>query len=191
MIKECVGDGNDLAEIIIDYEKKDVQILDAESRFKIKNRHLNFFPSAFNVFSFVVLSPFIALALFMNLYNISLFLGEMLITFYLLFVLFTPTTRKLHQLGQFLFNDFFKVKKYMVVKNIKSRVWKLPYEFDNIKLDYKLYKDYSKFIKKVHIKPKDYYSYRLGKPKRQTEEWDAYFYFNCIPKKGYMTIEWI
>ena len=81
----------------------------------------------------------------------------------------------------------------MEVKDIKSKVWKLPdwAKFDNIKLDYKLYGDYATLIEKVHICPRDYYLERFGKKEKQEEEWDAIFTFSRVPKTGYMSLTWI
>lgn len=188
------GTSLDLAEIIIDYDKKDVKIIDAKKGTEIKDLDLSFDISPIAILFLVIYFPFLfILSIMLDSTKFFLFLINLPLTFYMIYVLSTPLRKKWHQIEQKVFNDKLKTKNFMIVKGINKKIWKLPYDFSNIKFDYNLYRDYAKYIKKVHIRPKDYYWFRVGKEdrKKQQEEWEAIFYFKKIPVKGKMEIVWI
>lgn len=202
MIHKTVGSGSDLAEIVIDYEKKSMKLYDPIKRTELNTSDLDFKLDYLLMISiFPVLIVFITMLLFFIFtglneiiqpnWNHFTLVFELLITSYLFSILLTPMRKKLHYFDQYLSFDFMKKKKFMVVQDINSKEWKLPHNFKNLKFDYKLYGDYAKYIKKVHIKPKPY-SFKIGKKQeKQVEDWDAFIYFKKIPKSGKMEIEWI
>ncbi len=187
------GDSNDLAEFIIDYKnhkKPKVKILDPETRFKIKDKDLNFKPPILVGLIFVAITISFVITNEIRL-NVILFVYLLFLMFYLLQILLTPIKKKLTKFWQFITNDFFSVKKFMIVKDINTKEWRLPYGFKNIKFDCNLYGDYAKLIKKVWIKPKDYFWIRRKKKERQTEDWEILFSFKKTPRIGRMEILWI
>lgn len=197
MIKHQAGDSRSLAEIIIDYKKKDVKILNPIKRNKIRDTDLNFSLSPiFLIICIPILFILIVIPsefkLFpQSLLHFGIFVFSLLITSYLVAIILTPLRKKFHQFEQFLFNDYFMKKKLVITTNIKGKIWQLPYKFNNLKLEYKLFGDFAKYISKVHIKPKDYFIKQFKKVEKQTEEWDCFFYFSKHPKNGKMEIEFI
>jgi len=198
MIHKQAGTTKDLAEFIIDYKKKKINIIDPKKMSEITDRDLNFSLSPFfSIFLSIIL---VYSGGFLILFDLPtprphiflLIMSQMIFMLYLIFVLATPIRKKMHKIGQFLFNDYFRTKNYIKIENIKTKVWKLPYDnFKNFKLDYKLYKDYGKYISKIHVKPKDYYKVRWNDKWRQEQDWEVLFYFEKIPKNGFMEIWWI
>jgi len=188
------GTGSDIAEFIVDYRKRKVQILDTQKRYALKNKDLNF---TLTPFFLVFIIPMLLFAINLEILGdrgFTIYFFSFMLMIYQLLILLTPIRKKLHKYGQFFFNDYFRVKKFMIIKDIQDKVWQLPsyVSFSNLKFDYKLYGDYAKFIEKSHIKPKNYYLGRNWENKeRQKEKWDAFFYFSKIPKTGKMELEWI
>lgn len=188
MKKFEAGGSTIYAEVIIDYKKEEVKILDPDTRYKIGNTDYNF--------SYTPILLFISIYILLICFTYFGVFGVVVASFtctmvYLVSILLTPITKKYHELGQFLFNDFFKVKKYLVVSNIKNKRWVLPYDFKNIKFDVNLTKDYSKYINKIHIKPKDYFLTRWGGVYKNNREWEVVFNFDKVPKLGCMKITFI
>lgn len=194
------GNSGNYAEVIIDFRKKKVKLTDPQENnceFK-KNRF------GFNINSLSLIGTgllIIAIKIIYNLFNrynpnpislsalLYLWLGLLLIN-YIIGIIYHPKYNDwIDKWTQKIFTGYLGDKKVIIIKEVKENVWKLPYEFKNNQLDYKLYGDYKKFITKIHIKPKDYYIKSFGKIKKQIEDWEAFFYFSKIPKKGKMIIE--
>lgn len=187
------GDSSILAEIIVDYEKKDVQILDPVERHSIQGHDWNFSLSLADLFLMLFCITFSGFFLIFGFVIISLIIIAIWFLIVVIKIAFKPMFKKLHKVEQVLFNDMFELKKFMVIEaeDLKEKVWKLPYEFDNIKCDWDLFGDFKNCLKKVHIKPKDYFFLRFGEKTRQDCEWEAIFYFSELPKTGRMEITWI
>ena len=188
------GNGSIYAEIIIDFKKKTTQILDPESRFKIKNSDMNFVFTPYIVF--LLIGIFAVSIYFNRLYEYAI-ISLAITSCYYISILARPITLKYHHLGQFLFNDYFKVKKYVSIKNLKTNYWKLKHPFKGIKADFILHKDYKKYVDKIHIIPKDYYHVRgsdsdsIKAKEKQQAEWDIFVYFSRVPKIGKMEVIFI
>jgi len=199
MKKYQVGNSSDLAEIIIDYSKKKVKLINPETNKEFEKKINSKYKLDFSfTFKFGVLFLFLFSFLFVFfiigdivIARFTLLYSESMFALYLLFIIFPILSEKLHHFGQFMTHNFFKVKNVVIVKNIDKEIYVLPYAFNNLLLNYKLTGDFSKYILKVHIKPKDFFWRRRKKMIRQTYEWDALFYFSKIPKKGKMEVEWI
>jgi hypothetical protein len=175
-----------LAEIVVDYKTKKVDILDPQTK---KEFELDFKPPFYLCFFGIIL------VVICTLFEINYwyFLG---ITFilYQLNILFPKVANKLHWYEQRLIFDFFRTKKYVILKNgenIYNKIYKLPFKFKNRFIEYKCYGDYKKNLIKIHIFPKEYYYKYKESIEKQTSEWEVWFYFSKIPKKGILTIEWI
>jgi len=56
------------------------------------------------------------------------------------------------------------------------------YDFDNVKMDYKLTGDFKKYIDKIKI---------INKYKKNPDEWMCVFFFKKHPKKGKMILEYM
>jgi hypothetical protein len=188
------GDSGDLAEVIIDFKKKKVKLINPQKKGGFKKSR--FGP---NINGLILISA--ALLCFILSFILKLIIGHtdnlwyyafigLLFINYLIGLIFYPEYNNwIDKWNQKIFNGYLGTKKVVIVKNIKERTWKLPYEFKNVQLDYKLYGDYKKVITKIHIKPKEYYIKSFGKLVKQIEEWEAFFYFSRVPKKGKMIIE--
>lgn len=187
------GDSSILAEIVVDYKKKDVQILDPVERNSIQGQDWNYSMSIGDLFLMLFCLTIAGIFFVFEIYILSIIMISLLFLGYLIKIAFKPMFKKLHQIEQFLFNDLLELKKFMTVeaKDIKEKIWKLPYEFENIKCDWALYGDFKTDLEKVHIKPKDYFLTRFGKKTRQDYDWEVVFHFKKIPKNGRMEITWI
>ncbi len=101
---------------------------------------------------------------------------------------------KINVWGQYLFDRSFKYKK---VTKVDSKTFEIPV-FDNVFLDYKATKDFSKYLEKVSIVEHDFKECTISKltgkikksKKRQVDLWKAKFTFSKIPKKGYLEIKY-
>ena len=180
------GNGGDYAEIVIDYQNKKVKIIDPITK---KHFRINYFPSIADFL--ITTAVFILFNIFFTINNnLYLFFTIFIITWVLSFSL--PSFKNYYHLVlQKISNDYFLTSKFTIVKDIKTKEYHLPYEFYNNKLNYKCYKDYGKYLIKIHIFPKDYYYKWRNNKEKQTDEWEAVFYFKKIPKEGRLEIEWI
>jgi hypothetical protein len=193
-MQKIVGNSLDLAEIVVDFDKKDIKILDSFSKKKIRESDLNF--SMTPLITIVYGYIFLTYLLWVDEYTISnfIFLLNILLFTYLLLVFKAGISRQVHYYFQKLDLDIFSTKKYIVVKNVKGLVYQLPreYEFANNKFDVNAFGDYKKYIKKVHIKPWEYKTIGISKKKeQQIYHWDAFIYFKQVPKIGLMEITFI
>jgi len=189
MNKKVVGDGQDLAEMIIDYDKKTIQMLDPVEGGNLKESDFPDIPASFLIlFVASIIGVFVGHTFGQELlFVVSLSIGAFMVAI----VSVRIVARKLHYYGQIIFNGKLALKKKTTIKDIDTKIYKFPYDFKNIKFDWKLYGDYKKQIRRIHIKPLDYYEYRFGKPKKQIENWTVHFHFKKIPQKGRMEIIWI
>lgn len=191
-LQKSIGNSGQYAEIIIDYEKKNMQLLDVETRKELPDVYkFDFIPSPMSIF-------LMSIAFFISCYAFRSIIvtGSILLVIYLLSVVISRFKKKLqlHKFFQWLNNDLFSRKKYIVVEanDIKDEIYQLPYEFKNTKLDYELYGDCAEQIKQIHIKPKPWnYKNRMNKVEQQIEDWDAFFIFKKHPTSGRIIITWI
>lgn len=182
------GKNGDYAEIIIDYEKKNVKMINPKDDKPFKDKR---FRLQRNLLVFLILAVIFVLLSYFNVNYSWWILAGIYFTHCGVGIIFPKYYEYVEKLNQHLsVNRLGGQKKIVIIKRIKGRIWQLPYPFYNNKLDYKLTGEFARFIKKVHIKPKDYYVKRNGKIEKQIEEWDAFFYFSRSPKKGKMEIEW-
>lgn len=191
MVRQFGGDSLDRAEIIIDYKKKKIDIINPFTKKIFKS---GFIPPLLSILIFSIIVVFIVIILiFSTSLAITLFIIELIfyILFYEIYLLFPSIANYYHLLEQRFLNDYLVDKKLVIVKKLKNKIYKLPYEFANDKLDYKCYKDFSKYLLKIHIFPKDYYIKYKNKIEKQLSEWEAWFYFSKIPKTGRMEIEFV
>lgn len=190
------GNSNDLAEIIVDYDKKDVKIINPKNNKDLQKFNINFSLTPIFIISFIIVLMTYFVIVFDEFKIRDIFLLFNLFLFiYLFYMLFCSMNPMWHRFWQYFINDMFENKNLLIVKDINSKDWKIPdlYNFKNIKLDYNLYGDYSKYIKKVHIRPiENYYILNaFNKKERQIKYWEAIFYFKEIPKKGKMEVIFI
>src|SRR3990167_10017797 len=124
------GSSNSLAEIIIDYRKKSVKILNPITKKPFKKEWL---PSILYLSLSFILS--IVYSLF---YGVTIYTYLLIHSFFVMIwgvtFLFPQISQYSHLFQQFLLNDIFTTKKLVIVKNLKSKIYKLPYTFKNIKL---------------------------------------------------------
>lgn len=188
------GNSSILAEIIVDYDKKKIEMRDPINRFKLTDKDWDFSLGLIGITIISNIFVFIIFLVLLDAIAVALIFSGLMIFGYVIKVVFPALSIKLHQLEQYLFNDKFATKKYLLVKELDSKIWKLPYDFENIKMDWFLYGDFKKYIQKVHIKPKDYKLFRgldRKKAERQDQDWEAIFYFKEVPKQGKMEVVWI
>lgn len=84
---------------------------------------------------------------------------------------------------------------YIKKKKLKSNIFEIPI-LDNIFLDFKVKGDFKKQLSKVEILEHNLYTKKVnlfGKKKKfkQTDSWYAKFYFNNIPKNGYLEVDYL
>jgi hypothetical protein len=188
------GNSSILAEIIVDYDKKKIDMRDPINRFKLTDKDWDFSLGLIGMIGAMQFIIFVGFFAILDQIALALILAGVGLFFYIGKVVLVPVSIKFHQVEQYLFNDRFATKKYLLVKEIDSKIWKLPYDFENMKLDWYLYGDFKKYIQKVHIKPKDYKLFRgmdRKKAERQDQDWEAVFYFKEVPKEGKMEVVWI
>jgi hypothetical protein len=185
------GKSGNYAEIIIDFEKKKVDLInpqDKSGEFK-KNRfspEINALGLSMDTILLIILIYLFKITIFSPFWTL---VGILLIN-YLMGVIFYPKYNNwLDKWNQKIFTSYLSFKKAVIVENIDGETWKLPYDFKNNLLNYELYGDYKRLITKIHIKPKDYYIKKLGKLVKQIDDWEAFFYFSENPKIGKMIIE--
>jgi len=187
------GNSSDLAETIIDYESKTVQILDPDTKEEVKNASFSL-----DSFSFILHCGLTVLAIMtiLSLYNdfyytwllapITIIIG--------IFYIIKLKSRRFNEWYHYHEQNFFDLVRpgrYAEFTNIATIDWKFPYKFRNIKFEYHLYGDYKKFIKKIHIYPKPYYEIDFeGTKSIQLREWEILIYFTKIPKNGKMELYW-
>lgn len=187
------GNGNKLAEVIVDYKKKDIKILDPHTRKPFK---FTYMPSLSYFLTSLILTVILSFAfMIFDNYTISdnfwfIWAGLSLIIWELC-ILVPYLADKYHWFEQRFLWDYTSSKKVVFVKNIEDKIYKLPYDFCNMKLDYVCTGEFSKYLIKVHVFPKDYFIKNRHGLRRQVEDWEAWFYFSKIPKKGQLEIEFI
>lgn len=196
--KHIAGDTFDLAEIIVDYEKKETRIIDPTENKDILTKHFQIKDFIVLIFTIVVFDVSCGIIFLNNpdLFKLDFVPLLLIINFCTIyaFALWDYAKESFHAWWQYIANDFFITKSFIEVKGLKSRSYKLPreYGFRNIKLDWNLHEDYAKYIQKVHIKPLDFYIIDIfGKKHKQNGLWDAEFYFKEVPKKGKMELTFI
>lgn len=200
VVEKIAGTSWDLAEMIVDYKKKTIEVIDGESEKVLCDINIDLEITPFFVWLIIFWAGIFMIIVYTDSDGSTLlfwlFIFQILITAYLIGVLLTPIRKKIHKFHQFFSNDLFRNKKFAVFKNIKTKIWKFPFDnFSNVKLDWFPYGDYGKYLRKVHIRPLDYYYLRgvkKGKKKwRQNEDWEVIFYFDKVPRKGRLEIVWI
>lgn len=196
MARYTAGDSGDYAEIIIDYKKKDVKLINPSTG---KNFEKNpGFQIGLFFMSFCITAFFIAIVAFFS-DELDIVLTTLLIVFvmilsytslYALKERFPLPFAALHNYMQKIQNDY-QPRKLVIVTELDSTIYKLPHAYSNNKLDYRAYGDFKKYLIKVHIFPKDFYWKTKDSVEKQNEEWEAWFYFTKIPKKGKLEVEFI
>jgi len=183
------GNSLDRAAMVIDYRKKTVKILDPRTNKKFK---ISYSPPIIAAgLGCLFLTIFLSIFMEMVSNNFLLVWAGLFCIVWELHILVPWFANHTHLLEQKLINDWLVVKRFVIVKELEDKIYKLPYKFENFKLDYKCYGDFSAYLLKIHIFPKDYYLKSGKKLTKQTEEWEAWFHFSQIPKKGKMEIEFL
>lgn len=180
--------GGDLAEIIIDYKAKTVDMLNPRDGNPFKSKWWAFHITTLGGISFAIIC--IILSWFSVPYLLYVVIG-ILIVHWLIGIIFPKYNLLMDKWNQKVFNDRLASKKLVIVNHIEGNTYTLPYEFKNIKFDVTYFGDFDKYKSKLHIKPKDYFIKSYGKIERQMQEWEAKITFDRRPESGKMEIEWI
>jgi hypothetical protein len=194
MVRKVVGGGLDMAEIIIDYKNKSVKMLDPTTRKEPRETN---YPGIFTFFMAGLVYIFLLIFNWVPYVFRSSFFMALLNWFLIACLIYGmtfvagPMSGYYHYCMQWLQYEFLATANVVYVDKLNSKVYQLPYMFGNRKLNYKCYGDFKTYLIKVHIEPKNYYWKDGNRIVKQTEEWDAFFYFTKIPRKGRMEIEFI
>lgn len=191
MALKTAGSAGDYAEIIVDYRKKKVSMVNGKDNKPFKENR--WIPSY--TFGTFILYGFLYLLLssydLTKPYSIWFTIGIYLVN-YILGITFYPAYKDFwKKVVQRFTSDYGLTKKLVIIKKLNKKVYSLPFEFSNNKCDWRLWGDFAKYISKVHIKPKDYYLKSGKNIEKQIREWDCFMYFEKIPKSGKMEIEFI
>ena len=193
-------------DIVIDYDKKKVDFINPKTQKKeIDNFNFKtFLHSNFFRLFVVSISIWIMLSLIVQVILIlqggvvtsdnkdAIFLVLLMLRYFLFFaiLMFIEPIRNV-LVDIFLYLEFdIRKSKFVVVKDINTKTWKFPYDY-YAKLNYKLFGDYAKYIKRFESKSKDWYWKKGDKLEKQEDEAEAIFYFRKIPKTGRMEIEFL
>lgn len=185
-MKYANGGAGRYAEIIIDYDKKKVDILNPTTRKAFEEKLYKPRPSYFilGLIIFLIIQKFYNSSFIIN-HNLSVYTFCVLICWGLLLI---PKVRTNYDyLIQKLQENQIEKKIVVLEGDLGKKEYKLPFIFKNEVLDFNCEGDYN-LLEKVHIKPLDYYKNRNGNLVKQDEEWEAFFSFKEIPKQGKMII---
>lgn len=220
-----VGDSSIYAEIILDYKNKTAKFFDPKTKKELTETSFTsdkinltdtkytgygiFAMFVFLFFSFVVVAfntpaDFTPTEVFLISIEKTTQLSSIIIAIetgvmiYLFGILMQVLGWKynFHKFWQCVQQDIFSTRKVIRVQEIKNKIWKLPYNFENRKLDFSLYGEFERYLNRVHIKPEENVKVIKAFKKQEKEPsevvgWDAVFYFEKVPKTGWMKIVFI
>jgi hypothetical protein len=207
MRKETMkGSTTDLAEIIIDYKEGQTEIKDVPPETLYNRLKTAFIEWAFGKFTLAYAVLAILVSSASNKFNweiIKYITTENIILVWLgLSTILTlcHINRKFdaHFKKKFALATGNRKRNKATVNNIKGNVFVL-YDFKNIVLDFVAKGDISKQLNKIHIRKENracimghYATVGSFSFLDNVEEvWNAYFYFDKVPKNGELNIEWI
>jgi len=197
MPQKIIGNDGDLCECIIDFEKREMKILDPDKHQEMVDLKINYWCSAKTfLFYFVCIPISIWLLVTNGYYNLIPWFLLVFILLYYVKLLFTPISKKVHYFEQHFFNKYLKKRNFIVIKDIDTKHYILPYHFTNHVFSADLFYDYKKYIKKIHIRKSDLKFKKSSifcddKIINNDKEWEVCFEFREIPILGWMNLEWV